>query len=215
MSANDAYIAYIHRFFRFWLPVYDLFALSIFWVYGTAMRVVAPRPGLRVLDVCTGTGEIALRCARRGADVTGVDVTPEMLEKARRKARALPVRLECLDARRLPFGEREFDVAVLSLALHDMPRRVRLEVLREAARVARERLVIVEYAFRGAPLVRRVLVRLVASFETAYLPRFAAEGVEPLLAEAGIQRPVTVLRQFPVFAVYVVHLAEHEACIPS
>lgn len=42
--------------------------------------------GRRLLDVATGTGTVAIEGARRGADVTGVDLTDELLEVARRRA---------------------------------------------------------------------------------------------------------------------------------
>jgi ubiquinone/menaquinone biosynthesis C-methylase UbiE len=43
-------------------------------------------PGDRVLDLATGTGEVAVRAAGRGAQVTGIDLAEPMLEKARRRA---------------------------------------------------------------------------------------------------------------------------------
>ena len=79
MAESDPYIAYTHRFFRKWAGVYDWFAASIFYAYGAAVRVLHPIAGLRVLDICTGTGAVALRCAARGAGVTGLDITPAML----------------------------------------------------------------------------------------------------------------------------------------
>jgi demethylmenaquinone methyltransferase/2-methoxy-6-polyprenyl-1,4-benzoquinol methylase len=46
-------------------------------------------PGSRALDVATGTGDLAIELARRGAEVTGSDFAPAMLELARRKAPGL------------------------------------------------------------------------------------------------------------------------------
>jgi SAM-dependent methyltransferase len=51
-------------------------------------RALGLKKGAAVLDVCCGTGRHALRLARRGAVVTGVDATPAYLEKAERDARA-------------------------------------------------------------------------------------------------------------------------------
>ena len=203
---RDPYIEYIDRFFRKWLPVYDLFGATIFPVYRAATKLVEPRPGLEVLDICTGTGEMALRLARRGAKVTGVDATEAMLDRARSKAEGLDVDFRHGDARRLEFPDKSFDASVLSLALHDMPRKVRLEVLREAARVTRERLVIVDYDFPKARWLRRILVPAVQSFETAYLTRFAEEGVLPHLSEVGLDRVDVRLYRPLVFGTFVVRL---------
>jgi ubiquinone/menaquinone biosynthesis C-methylase UbiE len=69
------------------------------------------RPGERVLDVGTGSGLVALTAAEVGADVVGVDVTPELLDVARASGAA--VEWVFADAQRLPFADGEFD-AVLS-----------------------------------------------------------------------------------------------------
>src|SRR6185437_4081692 len=77
-------------------------------------------PGGRVLDVATGTGDLAFELARRvgpGGEVVGADFSERMLEIARQKALAGPaadgVRLDfCLaNALALPFADDEFDAA--------------------------------------------------------------------------------------------------------
>ncbi len=184
--ANDPYVAYLHRFFAQWSPVYDLFAAPIGFAYRAAVRAARAAPGRIILDVCTGTGEIARRAARAGADVVAIDLTPKMLERAEAKAGRLGVRFELTDARALPFPANAFDAVLLSFALHDMPRPVRLQVLAECVRVARGRVVVLDYAFPRGPLARRLAVASLAWYETAYLRGFAREEVEALVAEAGL-----------------------------
>jgi ubiquinone/menaquinone biosynthesis C-methylase UbiE len=82
--------------------------------------------------VCTGTGEITLRCTRRGAHVTGIGLTETMLASAVCKSRAL---VHFVGARH---HDGTFDVAILSFALQNMPFAARVETLREAVRVRRE-----------------------------------------------------------------------------
>jgi len=209
-SAADPYLGYTRTFFRRWAPFYDLFTRPVGWVYSAAVRRLDARPGITILDICAGTGEIALRCARRGATVHAVDVTPDMIGRAREKALtraqlAPRLRFELADARALPFGDAAVDVAVLSFALHDMPRQVALEVLRETRRVARRSLVVLDYELpRLAPL-GAVLGAAIASFETPYFPRFAREGAAPLLAAAGL--PTSMRQRLgPVFALHLVQL---------
>jgi SAM-dependent methyltransferase len=77
-------------------------------------RVVASlgiEPGDRVLDVACGTGGVALRAARAGADVVGVDISADQLAKAREAASAegLRIRFEVGDCQDLPYGDAEFD----------------------------------------------------------------------------------------------------------
>jgi len=69
-------------------------------------------PGLRVLDVGTGTGgNIAIPAAQLGADVVGLDITPELFVHARRRAGEAGVEVEWIDgdAQELPFADASFD----------------------------------------------------------------------------------------------------------
>ncbi len=207
-SIKDPYIDYTHRYFRAWLPVYDLFGILIGSAYRRAAKTIATRAGVTVLDICTGTGEIALRCARAGATVTGVDVTEEMLQQAQEKARRkrAAVQFSTMDARHLAFPDNVFDVAVLSLALHDMPAKVRLQVVQEAARVAKERLVILDYDLPRGKRLRRLALSFLMLFETPYLIDFSKKGVLPVLESAGLSSVAIRHCPFSFFTVYEVTL---------
>jgi len=83
-----------------------------------ALAAVSPAP-TRVLDLGTGTGEAALRIARRftGADVVGVDLSAAMLAEARRKTPddlAARMRFEQADASKLRFEDGSFDLVSLA-----------------------------------------------------------------------------------------------------
>lgn len=206
-GSPDPYVAFTRRFFARWSPVYDLFARPVAPAYASAVRRAGAGPGRSVLDLCAGTGEIALRCGRRGARVTAVDLTPSMLLRAVGKGRGLRLRFAAADARRLPFPAAAFDAVILSFALHDMPRRVRLEVLREAARVGREVLVVLDYEIPRRSPWRPLVLWGLGLFETPYLRSFAADGgAAAALAEAGL---AVRARSRPLpgpFAVYEVAL---------
>ena len=84
-----------------------------------AADLAAAGPGSRALDVATGTGDLAIELASRGAEVTGVDFSEGMLEIARRKAPALEFAAgnalaldfpdDAFDAATVGFGARNFD----------------------------------------------------------------------------------------------------------
>ncbi len=78
------------------------------------VKYAAIRAGDRVLDVACGTGVVAVTAARRGARVTGLDLTPELLEVARENARLADIAIEWHegDAESLPFEPETFDVVV-------------------------------------------------------------------------------------------------------
>lgn len=78
------------------------------------VRHAGVRSGDRMLDVGCGTGVVAITAARRGARVTALDLTPELLERARENAQIAGVTVEYHegDAESLPFGDGTFDVVV-------------------------------------------------------------------------------------------------------
>jgi 2-polyprenyl-3-methyl-5-hydroxy-6-metoxy-1,4-benzoquinol methylase len=91
------------------------------------------RPGLRVLDVGCGLGALAAAAAARGAEVTGVDLAPGMLEEARRRHPQIEFLLA--DAEALPFGDGAFDVALGAFLVNHLPHPE--TAAKELARVAR------------------------------------------------------------------------------
>ncbi|HKV08664.1 MAG TPA: methyltransferase domain-containing protein [Thermoanaerobaculia bacterium] len=205
LSTTDPYVAFTRRFFGRWSPVYDLFAKPIGFAYEAAVSRAGAAPGRTILDLCTGTGEIAIRCARRGAKVTAVDLTPSMFTRAERKARSLPVDFAGMDARHLAFPDATFDAVLLSFALHDMPRKVRTEVLHEAARVAREKVVILDYDVPQREPWHTLVRKGLGLFETPYLQAFAKQGgAKGAIEEAGLEIRETARPARGLFVVYEV-----------
>ena len=107
---------------------YDLINdLQSFWLHRLWKRRVISlarlRAGERALDICCGTGDLAIALARRGALVTGLDFTPAMLEVARSRAvrggAPRPLWVQG-DALRLPFGDQEFDIVTIAYGLRNL-----------------------------------------------------------------------------------------------
>ena len=120
------------------LGEYDRIADGLTISTDQTLRVAKIRPGERVLDVATGTGITAIAARERGAVVTGLDLTSELLAVARQKAKDEgfdDIDFKEGDAESLPFADASFDV-VLSTCGHmfapDQPR-----VAAELARVTR------------------------------------------------------------------------------
>jgi SAM-dependent methyltransferase len=70
--------------------------------------------GQLVLDVCCGTGVVAVTAARKGAEVTGLDFTPELLARAHENSRVAKVAVDWQDGdvEALPFPDNTFDVVL-------------------------------------------------------------------------------------------------------
>ena len=93
--------------------------------------------GMRVLDVACGTGNLAIPAARQGAQVTGVDIAPNLLQQARQRAAAenLPATFDEGDAEQLPYPDAQFDLVMSMFGAMFAPRPER--VSSELARVCR------------------------------------------------------------------------------
>ncbi|HMF74789.1 MAG TPA: class I SAM-dependent methyltransferase [Bryobacteraceae bacterium] len=81
-------------------------------------------PGMRVLDVACGTGNLSIPAARTGAQVTGVDIAPNLLEQARLRAstEGLPVAFDEGDAEALPYPDAHFDLVMSMFGAMFAPR---------------------------------------------------------------------------------------------
>ena len=135
-------------------PVYDVMnrvttaGLDQRWRRATVRAVV--RPGDRVLDAACGTGDLAVIAAKSGGMVTGLDFSPRMLERARRKA----PQLEWVqgDLLALPFPDATFDVATVGFGVRNVADMAR--AIAELRRVLRPegRLAILELTRPRGPL---------------------------------------------------------------
>jgi len=135
-------------------PVYDVMnrvmtmGLDRRWRRETVRAVV--RPGDVVLDAACGTGDLAVGAARAGAQVTGLDFSAAMLERARRKAPALDWVQGDLLA--LPFEDASFDAATVGFGIRNVSDLARsIEELRRVLRPG-GRLAILEITRPRGPL---------------------------------------------------------------
>jgi demethylmenaquinone methyltransferase/2-methoxy-6-polyprenyl-1,4-benzoquinol methylase len=161
-------------------------------------------PGSRVLDVATGTGDLALELARRvspGGEVVGSDFAEAMLARARRKNRfPESLRFEWGDALELPYADDSFDAATVGFGARnfaDLPRG-----LGEMGRVVRPggRVVVLEFTTPARPPLSTfygvwfdrivpVLGRLAGDPDAyAYLPSSVKRFPGPVQLAAELER---------------------------
>ncbi|HSU24541.1 MAG TPA: class I SAM-dependent methyltransferase [Pyrinomonadaceae bacterium] len=82
------------------------------------------QPGMKVLDVACGSGNLAVEAARKGADVTGLDLAENLVEAARKRAEAtgLNIKFEQGDAENLPYEDNNFDLVMTMYGAMFAPR---------------------------------------------------------------------------------------------
>jgi SAM-dependent methyltransferase len=114
---------------------YERLAQRFASVHDELVARLEPGPGVRWLDVATGTGEVARRAGEAGAEVTGIDIAPAMIETAR--AKVPTASFDVGDAQALPYENASFDVVSSSFGLIFAPDQE--AVARELARVTRDR----------------------------------------------------------------------------
>ncbi|HZA04565.1 MAG TPA: methyltransferase domain-containing protein [Propionibacteriaceae bacterium] len=152
-----------------WAWLYDL-GLRVWWRRGKRWRDelldrLDLQPGQRVLDIGSGTGQLAFALADRvtpGGSVDGVDAGSEMVSRAERanRRRGRPVTFATARAQQLPFPEGTFDAVTCTLALHHVARDDRATAVGEMYRVLRPggRVLIAEFDGAGGagftPLAR-------------------------------------------------------------
>lgn len=158
-------------------PRYDLindlqsFGLHRHWKR-RVVREARPRAGERALDLCCGTGDIALGLAREGAEVVGLDFSERMLELSRKrqsKGGHAFARIEFLrgDAQNVPFSDNSFDIVTIGYGLRNLASWE--QGLREMHRVARPagRLVVLEFGKPENPVWRAIYEGYLKSFSPA------------------------------------------------
>ena len=141
---------------RPWL--YDMFLrLSSLGKEGTyrerALDLARLSHGEKVLDIGCGTGTLAIAARRRvgvTGQVCGVDASPEMLARARKKANKAGVEIAFKNGvvEALPFADGQFDAVLSTVMLHHLGPKSRSECVREVRRVLRRggRVLIVDFA---------------------------------------------------------------------
>ncbi len=152
-APGDARAARVNDLFARIARRYDLindlqsFGLHRSWKR-RVVELASPASGARALDLCCGTGDIAFALARRGAQVTGLDFSAQMLEvAASRNAKTQPANVKFLqgDAQQIPFPENSFDIVTVGYGLRNLESWQR--GLAEMHRVARPggRLVVLDF----------------------------------------------------------------------
>ncbi len=125
--------AHVREMFGRIAPRYDLLnhllSLDVDKVWrrrvATRFGAILKNPGARVLDLCCGTGDLALafrKEAPEGAEIVGSDFVPEMLDRARAKAAAVDGKIVFVeaDALALPFADASFDLVACSFGFRNL-----------------------------------------------------------------------------------------------
>tara|TARA_R100000789_G_scaffold25741_5_gene28764 strand:+ start:14062 stop:14835 length:774 start_codon:yes stop_codon:yes gene_type:complete len=200
-----------------------------YWRWYT-IRKASPQGNAPILDVCTGTGDLAIaywKAAKKKVPVVGSDFTEEMLELAREKTAKFdgePIEFVQADTQELPFEDDRFQIVSVAFGLRNVSDTMR--GLREMTRVCRPggRVVILEFSLPGNAILRslygwyfrNVLPKigqlLAPNSQSAYkyLPETVGEfpygeKLAEKLREAGLEKVTHTPLTFGVATLYIGH----------
>ncbi len=181
------------RIARFYDPIVEPFNAAL---RRYVLRVAKPEAAMTVLEVGCGTGANLDLFARAGCRVSGVDLSPAMLDVAKEKL-GDDADLRLGDASAMPFNDGSFDLVLAFLTLHEMPTQVRQGVVSEMARVVdgNGRLLLVDfhpgpYRFPKGWLYRAVIVPIEIAAGREHFKNhrdfLARDGLPALTAKYGL-----------------------------
>jgi demethylmenaquinone methyltransferase/2-methoxy-6-polyprenyl-1,4-benzoquinol methylase len=121
-KVNDLFAAIARRYDL----INDLQSFGLHRLWKRRVAILAQvKPGNRALDLCCGTGDLALALAKRGAATTGLDFSQPMLEVAARRQSQLMSQIAHLrfvqgDAQQVPFPDCSFDIVTVGYGLRNL-----------------------------------------------------------------------------------------------
>lgn len=198
MDEKEEYYSLVKKVFKILAPFYNTVTVPISKIRDKVVDYTNAKNGLRILDVGTGTGKQAFAFAKRGYDVTGIDLSEDMLKVAARKNKYENVKFIDADAANLPFKDSSFDVSSVSFALHDMLLSIREKAVKEMARVTKQEgmVVIIDYALPENSIRRFLIYHFIKLYEGKYYIEFIKSEFEALLRKSGIE----IIEKFPILA---------------
>lgn len=119
--------------------------------------IIAPKPGLRILDIAAGTGSSSAPLVAKGADLIALDFSEGMLAAGRKRHKK--IKFQQGDALKLPFAENYFDVTTISFGLRNTSDTT--VALKEALRVTKQsgRIVICEFSHPTNKILRLIYLK--------------------------------------------------------
>lgn len=131
-------------------PIYNLFFNYQIKNYRRVLNVAKDKVYLpkqaRILDIGCGTGALCYVLNEQGYHVTGVDASPEMICQAQKHNRQNEINFAVANVfNGLNFKDKSFDIVISAYVAHGMQKPERKKLYREAARLAKERIILHDY----------------------------------------------------------------------
>lgn len=141
------------KIFNFIAPIYSMFYKFQVKYYEKTLTKVRDEIDIKeyktILDIGCGTGALCYVLNERGLKVTGVDIAEKMVEISKEKLKDTDVEIYKIDpsrkCRKFPFPDKNFDIVISSYVVHGLKEDKRIELYKEASRLAREKVIFHDY----------------------------------------------------------------------
>ena len=169
------------RFFNLVSPAFAFIDRNLLPAYRESLMKLDLPSEWSVLDLATGTGSLALALAERGHHITGIDFAGRLLSKARKRLPAADLReMDLVNLPEIPANS--FDLVTMAYLLHGIPEEFRIFILRQAIRIAAQRVLIFDYPGPGP-----WYIRLIEAVEGPYYRSFVNRDTRAWLREKGFE----------------------------
>lgn len=185
MNIKEEHKKYNVKWHRMMAPVYDY----VEFIVSPLRKKVADKvnkKNKKILDMACGTGNQPIAFAKKELSVVGIDISPYMLKRAKKKIKpSYSIKFICGDATKTNYKNSLFDASSISFGLHDMPEKIGIMILKEMIRTTKKngQILIVDY---NTP--QNWLGHLIAKiWETKYYDHFLKVGLDYYLNKVGLK----------------------------
>lgn len=188
MGLKDKHKEYNVNHFRSISPWYDLIEIFVFPLRNKVACKVR-KQNSKIIEFACGTGSQSIAFAKKGHSVVGIDLSPDMLSRAKKKVKPeYKIKLIHGDAVKVEYPDSLFDVSCVSFALHDMPEKIGLMILKEMKRVTKKggQIIIVEPNRPGSRLIAWLGYNTANIWESKYFKSFMKIGLDYYLKKAKL-----------------------------
>ena len=207
---DQEFEAYNQKLFRKVAPWYRLLDLIAKGCRKRFCRFLDAVEQKAVLDVATGTGKQAIALFKKGAVVTGVDLSADMLRYALMNDQSGKINFVKANGALLPFDNDQFDITVMSFALHCMTQDVRSKTVDEMIRVTKKggQIAYIDYC-KPATIAGKLMYRAIAGIETPLYRKFVESDFQGLAESKGL----ILVKQEKIYYEVVQMLSFHSSVI--
>lgn len=173
-SEEKKYYNFTEKFFNKLAPFYNIPVALLSPIRKRIVKMSEAEKDSVVIDIGCGTGKQAYAFADKAEKVVAVDLNRKMLDIAKKNNRHSNIEFSLQDATNLPYDDNTYDIAIISMVLHDMPFSIIDKTIKEAIRITKNngKVVILEYGVPKNKFIAFWATSFIKLYESPYYKKF-------------------------------------------